>query len=111
MASRDRKHHFRKGHTLNISIVVQIEGRKTQTFESACRNIAARAKNVESWDNVASVPREPHKRDAAAMAGRNLGTSMLFRTYRQRVNTIPTDDQTRYQRVNILNLDKISALE
>ena len=38
--------------------VVQVDGRKTQTIGSACKKIAARTKTMETWDKVASGPRE-----------------------------------------------------
>ena len=106
MASRDKRshkapQHFRKAHSIRIPKVLQVDWKETQTNVSAGKNDRT-YETMESWDKSARGPRVTHKMTPQERQAQFRSSVMLFIQH--------LEDPTRYRRVSILNLDKLTVL-
>ena len=99
---QDAMHIISEKHFGRITKVVHIGGTKTQTIVSACKKTTARTKpwKVGTTSQV-NAPRTTHEKTLPHRQRETLGT----------LSKLQLEDPTRHQRINILNLAKLTALE
>ena len=78
-------------------------GIDTQTIVSASKKKCRPNETLDSCETVASRPRKTHTMTPQQKQAQWETSGMLFK--------MQLEDPTRYQRVHMLNLDKVPALE